>query len=401
MSGRRTHSLLLLSLLLWAGVLIGTADQVWKRLHYTVEARYAEDLLIFFRAAQHVRAGESPFLEEWYTYSPLVAWVFSIFSSEESALWWWTAGSLGAGLASVALVTATLWRHLSVWQRPLVAGVASITLFYSYITEASLKLGQTDLLVLMTTSATVFFASRSWTATSGVLVAVGALVKTWPAAFGLWFFRRGARGRWRSVSAAAGAVIVFCAAVLVMSGPGVFGEWWTRTVGFSSQPHLAYSVWGLGDFLFRDNGVVTPLIDSPILATAVSWAAAALVVACLIFALRFPGSDSFAMWHVTSAMILLLPVSHLSYRLLALPLLWVWCAHALRHPRLGSILVLGLLGVQWLFTARVRPVEEAPQEGALQFAIFMSLVLASLVMSVLMAPRVGARSDFTVASCLS
>ncbi|MBU4466190.1 MAG: hypothetical protein KKH75_10135, partial [Actinobacteria bacterium] len=152
--------------------------------------------------------------------------------------------------------------------------------------------------------------------------------------------------------------------------------------------------WGLDRFLFTDNQVMTPLAIAPFLGRAISWVLAIIVIALLVVTLRAPGTDSLAMWNIMGALVLLIPVSHLGYRILMLPLLWVWAAHALRDRRPRSILSFAILTVFWVVTFRLAPLDAVHTGGTAQYILVMATTLLALSVSVINAARMTPTDDF-------
>lgn len=188
--------------------------------------------------------------------------------------------------------------------------------------------------------------------------------------------------------AAAATGLIALAAVAIISGPGEIVAWVQRTIAFSSQQLVAYSVWGLGRQAFADSGVMTPVIDAPTLGTLVSWILAALLAGLVVIALRRPGTDSLAMWNVASAVVMLIPVSHLWYRLLMLPLIWVWVATALRRPRDAWAVSTAVFSVVfWWVTFRLQPIDNRFAESTGQYLVVMIVGVVMLALSVTAAAR--------------
>jgi len=385
-----SSGLRVLSAALWAIVVIAGAYLTYARFMDAVTSDIGTDLGVFFEASRHAAQGESVYLEPKYVYSPLVAWALLPLTDFTTVVWVWTALSLLACWGAVASVVAVLWRRLSAWQRPVVAGVAIITLLFNNVTSVYLWFGQTDTLVLFFAAFAVLMSARGWYAASGATLAVNGIMKTWPGGLALWYLRRGAPHRWRSLLTAAATALAFALIVVVISGPQTIVSWVERTLAFSSQPLVAYSVWGFGKQVFSDSGVMTPLWNAPILGTTVAWVLALAVIGLLVFALMRPGSDSLAMWHVASALVLLIPVSHVSYRLLMLPLLWVWTAYALSDRRRWPAVVMALvLACFWVITFRGQTLDNRFAADSTYYVVVMVSALVVFAASVI----VGAARD--------
>jgi hypothetical protein len=356
-------------------------------------AHHGVDLSVFLEAARHAARGESVYSAPAYVYSPLIAWLLVPFHSLHDATVFVTGASLASCLLAVAAVTITLWPRLRPWHRPVVAGAAVVTLFYNNGLVLHLWLGQVDTIVLAACAVAVLGAAIRAPALSGVMLGVTAIIKTWPVGSWLWLLRRGAE---RRVLAAVSALIccgLIVLAMLVIGGPTLIVDWVERTVAFSQQQLLAYSVWGVGRFLFSDNAVMDPLLIAPLLGGVVSSVLAVGLVVLIVVALRRPGSDSLAMWNVLGAVVMLLPVSHLWYRLLMLPLLWVWLACTLRRPSVAKVITLVLCALFWAVTFRLQPLDNIHTSGWLQYIAVMVVGIAALTMSVVVASRLDRRPD--------
>jgi hypothetical protein len=119
----------------------------------------------------------------------------------------------------------------------------------------------------------------------------------------------------------------------------------------SSQPLVAYSVWGAGTILFTDSGLAEPVLVSDALSLAVRVSLAAWVLTLLVVTLRRPGSSVISLLNVAFLVVLLLPVSHYVYLLLPLPALWWWAARALETPRRWQPWVATAVLLAWWYLA--------------------------------------------------
>lgn len=368
---------------LWVGTVVLGLVLSYQRYREGVAGVAGIDLGTYLEASLSARAGGSVYDALAYVYLPFTAWMMLPFSTVAEAIGPWTIASLVACWGAVAAVTATLWRSLRPWQRPVLAGIGLVTTLYSVVLSIELWLGQNDAFVLLTTALAVLLASLRLGAPSGVAVAIGAALKSWPAAFGLWLLRRDAPRRWRSVIAAAATGVVALAIVAIVAGPATIGEWIARTQELSEQQLVAYSVWGMGRHLFGDSGVMQPIVDSPALGTVVAWLLAAAVCGAIVVVLVRPGSDSLAMWNIAAAVVLLLPVSHLAYRLFMLPLVWVWAAQAMRRPKDPWVLAAaGVSIVFWVAAFRLPAIDSMNAGSPSQYVSIMLLSLVTLGVSV-------------------
>jgi hypothetical protein len=373
---------------LWLLVVAAGAYLSYERFTDAVTSDLGTDLRVFLNAAELLRSGQSIYLEKAYVYSPLVAWVMLALGSFESAAVIWTIASIVFCWVAVAAVVVTLWSTLRPWQRPVVAGVGLVTILWNYALVLHLWLGQTDTLVLATLAVGVLLTTCRWAAASGFAVALGGIVKTWPAGFLLWFLRRDAPRRWVSIAAAVAAWVLLVIITLITMGPKTFSDWLARTLELSEQQLVAYSVFGLGRHLFTENDIMEPLVVAPAVGTALGLALAMGILVLIAITLRNPSSDSLSMWNIAGALVLLIPVSHIDYRLLMLPLLWVWLATALVDRDWQSWSVTAVMSVFWVVTFRIQPVDSVDAQGSSgQYLAVMAVAIVALAVSVLFARR--------------
>jgi hypothetical protein len=115
---------------------------------------------------------------------------------------------------------------------------------------------------------------------------------------------------------------------------------------------------------------------------------------------------SIPFWNVVFCVIVLLPVSHLTYTMYALPLLWLWSARPARTSRLVSAdsTVFAVLFVWWLVVSQSALGEDVSQTSAtvVFFAdlvacsasiVGMALIDARQAGTVVPRPREGGPSD--------
>lgn len=381
-----------LTVVLWAGIVAVGLYLSMQRYRDAVSSDIGTDLRIFVDAADRIRSGGSPYDAPGYVYSPFVAWLLLPFPDFAAAVGPWTAASLAALWGAVAFVAATFWRQLSWWQRPALAGISLVSVLYSPLLSLDLWFGQTDPFLPLVSAAAVFFASRSRQVASGVSLAFGAIIKSWPVGLGLWMFRRGVRHRGRLIAATIGTGAAFLALAVILHGPDLFGEWIERTVELSAQPLIAFSVWGAGRHLFTQTPALEPLFISPALAAVVSWGLAAVVVGLIVWTLLRPGDDALSMWNIAAGVVLLLPVSHLWYQLLIIPLLWTWIAHAfIARRRLEPLIGVAALTLWWVIVFRLPPLDNRFAESTPQYIGVVGSTLLALAVSVFLAARLDAR----------
>lgn len=369
--------------LLWLAVLTVGGYLVAQRFIAAVADGPGMDLSFWLEATEHARQGRDIYLAEWYTYFPLVAWLLLPFPDADVAMRFWTGLMMASGIAAIAMVLLTHRQLLRSWRMPLVAMVAFVTLFYSRVAEIELFLGQNQMLLLALLAAAALVARR-WPVVSGIALGVVGLVKTWPALIGVWLLRRGARARWWSILGAVLTVIGGAIAMLVVLGPGSIGRLVERTIGLGEQPLDVYSVWYFARQFPSAEDATLPLSSAPVWAAAIAWSLAAACVGLIVLALFRPGTPSLALWNIAGLVVLLLPVSHPFYRLLALPLLWVWFAELFRERhRLTAGWAVVVLTVWWFVAFRA--VGSSAETGGFEQFLVVALTTAAVMASTVLA----------------
>lgn len=373
----------------WLLVLALAAVLAVQRFRDALATGLGMDLEFILEGAELARSGGDVYDADWYTYSPLLAWALIPLAGNSDAMAIWTAVSLASGLLAISFVIAAQWGTIPGWRAPVMAGVAVVTLLYSNVLSIELFLGQNQLLLLALIALTVLIGTR-WPEVSGVALGIMALVKTWPVLLWLWLLRTGARRRLRAMIAAVGTVAVLVIVMVSISGPASLSRWMERTFEMSEQPLSISSVWYFARLWFPGTGTPVELADAPLAGQFVSWMLVAGIAALVVVTLRHPATPALAMWNLAGAAILLLPVSHPIYRLLMLPLLWVWVGELLGAARrLEPAIGVGVLISWWLIAFRLDGVPGAGEW--LQFAVVVSTIVA-LTASVLLAARMDRAS---------
>lgn len=385
-----------LLVLAWAVVAAVAGVLVAQRHADAVASGLGMDLEFFLDAAALARAGEDPYDAEGYTYTPLLAWLLMPLAGSDAAMPVWTAATLASGALGIILVVLAVRGRLGGWRTPAVAAIAAVTLLYNPMLSIELFLGQAQLPLLALIAAAVLAGDRA-PALSGVLLGLGALLKTWPVVLIAWFLRAGQVRPARAVLGALATVGAFLAITAVVLGPQGLGRLVERTLGLSEQPLDLFSVW-----FFARQGVAgtdepVPLGEAPVFGLLLSVVLALGVAALVLLVLRRPGDRSLAMWNLVGATTLLLPVSHPFYLLLVLPLLWVWVAVALdpRSPggRRDAAVAVAVLAAWWVVVFRL-PIDDA---GWRQFAT-VTATLVAIAVSGILAARLGSAVGATAGS---
>jgi hypothetical protein len=374
----------------WVGAWCVALFLGWKRFESATAGDGGPDFeRVFLGAARAVLEGTSPYDVAGYVYSPFVAFLLVPIAEQPWARTAWIAVLVAAGLVACLAATLASVRPTHPLHRPLVFVLATGTLFLSWTLSLELWMGQVDVLVLLAVALAMLAAAHGIRGGAGLSLGLAALVKTWPAALVLWLLRRPLRGRgldWLGV-VAAGALAVGLA--LAVGGVPAVVDMVAAPIRMSSQPLVAYSVWGAGTILFTDSGLAEPVLVSDALSLAVRGALAAWVVGLLVVTLRRPGSPVISLLNVAFVVVLLLPVSHYVYLLLPLPALWWWAARVLETPRRWQPWAVTLVLLAWWYLAmrRIPPGDTYLTTDTQSFLLIFGSTLAAATVSVVAASR--------------
>lgn len=394
-SGRRTTALRIWTALCCLAAAAGAADLVVTRYRDAEESPPGVDFGYFLHAARNVAAGHSPYSGvKQYVYPPTIAVLLSPFSHATAHGIWkvWIAIIVGAPLVAAAAFVASQARDLAAWLWPLLFGICSFTILYVHYWPVGrdLYLGQTDTVTLPLLVLAGLAATRGAAGLRGMWLGLAALLKGWPAALGISLFQPGLARRWRSIATLVATTAL--APLLALA----FG-WHAGLVAFLKNAFDARqqrglvndSVWSAPQLMFANTGLAHPEVVSGTLRVAVSAGLAVLVVGLLLLALRTSGEPFLCMFNVTFCVLLLLPVAHRQYSVLALPLLWYWVARQLRVGRFGGrrageLLVLGVLAFWWLVQCRAWPYTYSPPTiSAVRYCVPFAADLLACTASVL------------------
>lgn len=338
--------------LLWVIVLAVAAFLAFQR--YRDATVFPADFGIFFRAGQAVAAGHSPYSVSGFVYPPFLAVVLAPFSHVgvlEVFRGWLVLSLACVGLAIVCVLWVEV-RPCPRWLTPLLFGFFAVTAFHFWPLVIELPDGQSDTLVLAVLSLAYVAISRGRSVTSAVLVALAALIKGWPVLIGVVFLQSRLTRRVQSLVAFAVVLLVApILAVVVDGAPGPRAMISAIAVA-RSQPRLAsYSVWGIPRLTFATTRIGHPLVLSPLLTVISTVVLLGWVVGILVLGLRHAECDrGLTFWNVVFCVVLLLPISHLTYTMLALPVLWIWSVRATRSRQWVTVetVVFAVLLVWWL-----------------------------------------------------
>jgi hypothetical protein len=355
----------------------------------------ASDFWIFLHGARQVAAGHSPYSSVrvsarsyGYVYTPLVALVLLPFCHASAQHIWhvWTALSLAALVLFGVLATSEWMQRLRSWRRPLLFGVTSLTVLQFLPTKLELSQGQVDGFVVVALAVAAIASGRGWAAVSGVLIGLGGLLKTWPAAVGLSAFRHNYAKRGSTLAALLISLAVGPALAAVLGGASELKDFLKTTVESGSQHFISHSVWTTPLLLFSHSGLAHPVLASTPLRVMATVILAAWVVGLLFLILLRSKSAALCYWQVVACVVLLVPVSHSWYTLYLLPLLWIWAARWLEDPRRrsGELVVTGLLALWWLVLFHINWSPNAvgsPTFSSLHISVIFFANLAALTVS--------------------
>ena len=298
----------------------------------------------------------------------------------------WTAARIAAG-ALCCVVAVVAFTPSRAWlRRGLLTSFAVVSLFYSWPATLELWAGQPNLFAMLPLAAAALAHRRGSNGLTGLLLGLPAAIKTWPALFLVWLFRRGSGAgvrSWLGVAIAASTAVI--PAIALGGWQGLLDMVAVPLRG-ADQPDLAAnSVWGIARLLFQASSVGEPLLVSPLLQSVTSAALALLVLGLGALILTRPGNASIALYNLAFVIILLLPLSHYFYLLYPLPALWWWVAQIVLHPRWRTgWYVATVLLLWWVVVFRIAPAGDGFATTTWQSLtrIFVATLVAAIVSAV-------------------
>ncbi len=308
------------------------------------------DFRSFLEGARNVAAGGSPYDgSDAYTYFAPLSLLLAPFAHADAVgvLKGWTVLGLGAFTTALALTVWALRDRLGApWQAPVVFTAGAVIGLHSWPLVYELFLGNDDLLVLLG----VVVAALVWRTGRPVWfgVAVGAicLIKVWPALLIVAVLQAGtgARKRLLAVTALAGVVLVGFISNLVPAGGREFTAFYRAVGQAKALPLVSDSVSGIPTLLFSRTGLAQPVVVSGGLRFLFTGLLGVWVIGLLVVVLRRPGERLLCVFNTALFTVLIIPVSHMCYSVLALPVVWFWLANFRvfleRRRRRGGYLVL-------------------------------------------------------------
>ncbi len=288
----------------------------------------------FYTAAQAFRSHGLiyPTSRTGYPYSPVMAILLGPLTRlpMAAARDVWAAACVAMLFATAGLFSIA--ERLNVWSRPVLPLLFTVTVFRTWPTTIELGVGNDDILLLCILSGIYVAESRDRPEASGVLIALGALVKTW---FILLLLYPLLRRQWR----AACVGVATYAAGLALSFTIV--GWWQLphfvrvTRSYSWQPELVtQSLPGVAKIFLSANPHVTPFVDSLLLARLVTVLGVAGLVGGYCWAANraraIRSSRPLLISLTMMTTLLTIPVCHQCYYVLAVPAVWALWTHGSR-----------------------------------------------------------------------
>jgi len=357
------------------------------------------DFRFFLHAAVLVSEGRNPFATDTaYVYFAPVALVLSPFAhaSPVDVLRGWTVLELAAFTAAVATMTCALRSRLGAsWHVPLFFAICTTTGLHLWPMTFELFVSNDDIFVLLL----VVVAAATWKAERpvwfGAAVGAACLIKVWPVLLLLAVLQTGIdTGRRVRAGAATVAVIVFGLLTnLIPAGIPEFRSFFTRIFQEKSQQLVSDSIGGIPRLLFSKSGLARPVIVSSELRYLLMGILGVWVVGMLVLSLRTRAEPMLCVVNTMLFAVLVIPVSHLQYTILALPVLWYWVAQLsvlidgwqrAGWARVVTILLIAAVVGWYLVQQRAWPGDGTPPSvSAVRFTVVFAANLALFSASVL------------------
>jgi Glycosyltransferase family 87 len=351
---------------LWVVALTIVGLLVLKRYHdVSSQDHIGVDLATFLRQAQRVATGHSPYDGGADSYPPTLALVLAPFVhvAPLHIRKAWSVLSIGALMVAVVAFVFQEAGRLRSWQTPILFTFCGFTVLHLWPVLIVLIIGQADPFVFAALALSGLMSSRALPVARGCLLGIGGLLKGWPAGAGLVLLQRGLERRGRAISSFVLTILVAPIVIVgLWGGSGVTNFLKTfldaRAEQVGSRPLISDSVWGMPKLWFSDSGLARPLFVSPPLRYLVTVALLVWVAGLLVIVLRTAGDASMCLWNTTFCVVLLSPVSHETYALYAVPILWVWFTRVLRRlpdTMYPEMAITGLLVVWWAIESKSWP----------------------------------------------
>ncbi len=291
------------------------------------------DFASFFRAARDVADGRSPYDgNALYTYFAPLALILSLAAHADpvTVLTCWTMLGLCALVAAAGLVVWALRDRLdAAWQVPVLFTVCAGVGLHVWPTVYEFFLGNDDIIVLLL----VVVAAIAWSSARpvwfGSVVGVMCLIKIWPALLLAAVMQSGVTVRRRVLAAAAfgGMVVLGFVSNLIPAGFHEFTGFVGAIHRAESLRLVSNSVTGIPEVLFSSTGLAKPVVASVALRYLLTAVLIVWVVGLLVVSLGNQREQLLCVFNIGLFTVLVIPVSHMCYTILALPVVWFWLAN--------------------------------------------------------------------------
>lgn len=307
-----------------------------------------------FDAGARLNAGQPLYsrnLQDWYPpdiyiYPPTLALAFKFLAPlgiGQAKLVWVDVMIVSILAGWAAYWAAVRWR-LSATIAPC---AALLTAFRFHPTTYEFFFGQTDLLILALVCGMYWANSRGKFEWCGAIIAAAALLKSWGIVLVLWLV---VERRWIAALVCAGTWAAAMAAMFAYVGFGEFTWFVQNTQKYSDQPLIhSITLKGLAQVLFRSTAhAAAPLINSGVLYGLFLFAGY-LAMAWSLWVLFRSKAAGMHERHlrfsfIVTTMLVLLPIGHIHYAVLLIPVLWTCIIGEAMQPKPGWILMPASIG---------------------------------------------------------
>jgi len=330
-----------------------------------------------------------------YVYFAPLALVFSLFSdlSPIAVLKGWTVAELAAFAAVAGLLVDALRSRLSSWwEAPMLFAFCAVTGLHLWAMTLEFFVSNDDIFVLMILVLAGIALRDDHPLAFGVLVGVAMLIKVWPVLLVVAVLQKGLRARDRMVAilALAAVGVVGLATNLIPAGTREFTGFFITLNRSKAQGLMSWSVSGIPRILFSQSGLGRPVFISSDVRYLATGLLGLWVLGMLALCLQRPGDPMLVVFNVILFAILIDPVSHLAYSILALPIIWFWVAHYRVfldrrgwHGRELAVRILVVVAVTVWYVVQQKAWPDSPVASSLSespvFLVNLFLLTASVV----------------------
>lgn len=267
-----------------------------------------------------------------YVYFAPLALVLSLLSHVDriTMLKGWTVAEMAAFVAAAGSMIYALRDRLAAWwEAPTLLAFCAVTGLHLWAMVIELFFSNDDIFVLLALMLAGIALRGDQPVAFGMLVGLAMLIKVWPVLLIVAVLQRGVRVRDRTaaVLALAAMGVVGLATNLIPAGTRELTGFISVVFQAKSQFNISYSVIGIPRVLFSHTGLARPVLVSADVRYLVTGLLGLWVLGMLAVCLQKPGDRMLAVFNVMLFAVLVDPVSHLEYSILALPVVWFWVGH--------------------------------------------------------------------------